>query len=119
MPINIEEQLLTFIHYYNRTRRVGHTYAMIHGVTNEGSENAIVICANSSHAKHIKDEVINSVITCSELYKLHDVKRPIVFDNFTLMTIFNDAMDEIHRLKQRNKELQALEEHVLKEKEDA
>jgi hypothetical protein len=98
--MNIKQNLESLYRYYFSTRGVGHTYTMLNGVVS--NPKVKVVTANIAHAKTLglKRE---QVITLDNLERLRGTNCPLVFDNYTLMCLLNDAIGEINRLE-KNKE---------------
>lgn len=95
---NIEEKLKFFVDYYNATRQVGHTMAVLNGAIISG---AIVVAINEQEVKSIIDKSCNQVDCISQHYleDLLGIKSPILFDNSVLHSLFSEALSEIKRLK--------------------
>jgi hypothetical protein len=99
--MNTKQQLETLYLYYNHIRGVGHTYTMLNGLTS--NPNAKVVVTNTGHAKtlNLKSE---QIIPLTNLEQLYGINCPLVFDNYTLMNLFANAIFEIHHLEKENEE---------------
>ena len=99
-----KQQLSTLLEYYSSSRRIGHTTAMLNGAFKVP---CVVIAASNESCRHIKTFNDNlRVISLTALdSQLRGVHSPILLDNFTLMTLFNGAFQEITKLENEIKEL--------------
>ena len=97
--MKIKETLNDLLHYYESTRQVGHTAAMIEGVAN--SPQTMVLVGNFAQGKCLMPKVsekqvvpIGSISTA-----LCDRRAPLVIDNAAMWLILHEAKKEIERLE--------------------
>lgn len=99
--MKIKEKLETLACYYDVTRCVGHTTAMIDGLKN--TDDALVICHSNEMCKHIKQKlnpkskVIIKSINSPNI--LSGYKKPLLIDNCALHSILLESLHEIQRLE--------------------
>lgn len=99
--MNIKKILKELVTYYECTRQVGHTTAVIEGVKNKPK--TIVIThsremSNYYNRLHL-DGFHNTISLDCVGNSLRGHNRPIVFDNAALHVIFNEALEKIESLE--------------------
>ena len=86
--------------HYDVTRQSGHTTALMEGANNVS--NPMIIAVDKNHMTFLKDLCKNksgSVIMLEDCDSyLRGRKSPILFDNYTLYTIFREVSKEFDRL---------------------
>ena len=92
--------------YYVTGRGSGHTDAMIDGARNSGD--VLVVVANHECVDYIKHELPNARVISYDA----DVGRhlaghhlPLLFDNFAIIRMLSELLDEIRLSKERADEL--------------
>jgi len=99
--MNIQETVKFLSSYYNRTRQVGHTTALMEGANN--TDNPIILAVDTNHMGNLRNICKNRSACVARLEScdtvLRGVKSPILFDNYTLHTLFLDISEEFDRLQ--------------------
>lgn len=102
--MNILGKLDAVWNYFEKTRGIGHTKAMMYGAMQ--TDNVIVVAASQDSARDLKfDEM--TIITLDSLDNLIGTKCPILFDNFALSSLLWSASNKIKSLKNRVNELES------------
>lgn len=95
----IKETLEVLLNYYETTRQVGHTTAMMEGAKNT---ECLVVVYNSQVEKGIKKmfpDSKNKYISIYGVDKLKDCKTPLLIDNSALFELLDEALKEISKLE--------------------
>ena len=101
MNWNIKEKLKHIIHYYGKTRRVGHTKTMIRGAQNV--DKVMVLGANEDHVRLLKREIPNSYcVSITNLDSFRGVNYPLLIDNSASDSLMRESLFEIDRLENRS-----------------
>lgn len=101
---NIREVLQTLVHYYDFTRQVGHTTAMMKGA---GNVDSTILVWNEHMRDHIKKlfpSSKNDYITIGGLNNLRSMKKPLALDNAAIHMVLLNALNRITELEQEVKE---------------
>jgi len=102
--VNIKNVLKSFLTYYDVSRQSGHTTVMFEGIKNlPETQTAIVVAQNFNHAKMLEQEHqhpnVYYVTPYSADARLRGRKGPMLFDNFALINIFEEAYHSIEKLE--------------------
>lgn len=95
--ITIKALLQDYLAYYQINRGAGHTQAVLKGAVNTG--NTLLVCASRQSAEILNGEVDTVILFDSD--KLRGFTRPLVWDNYALVTMFSMALTEINALDRR------------------
>lgn len=91
----------SLLEYYERTRGVGHTKATINGAGSSKSKACLLLAVDHKHAKFLRPKVTKGAL----VYVMHDLsvaadrRQPILLDNFTIITVLEEAVAEVKRLR--------------------
>lgn len=99
--MDVEKVLAELTNYYSSRGMVGNTHTMAYGAANS---NASVLVRNLSESRHIASLVgmeNKEFLTMRDIEKgaLRGLNKPIVMDNFFLMSLFLDLSAEMRSLK--------------------
>lgn len=96
-----ESDLSQLNFYFQQTRAVGHTHAMINGITDKCE---IVIAANHAHAQAIQRQMFENgklfrpcFVSLGKLEALMGVRAPAVLDHFTMTQVFARLIKDVAR----------------------
>jgi hypothetical protein len=90
----ILNKLQAVIDYYDRTRGVGHTHAVLNGAREEG---AFVLVHTQDFGKSLGKDV--APVTMGDFIKrTAGMRKPLVIDNYALTLLLMEAAEEIGRL---------------------
>lgn len=83
--------------YYGKTRTVGHTTAMLNGVRDAP---CIVLAVNLNHAQLLQKQIpaeskTESLLDVVKRGALLGEQMPLLIDNWTMVTICQDVLDEL------------------------
>lgn len=99
--MNITNKLKELLYYYQTSRQVGHTTVALEHV-----DDAIVLCNDRQHAKTLMRDFgtkKTKFIALTEAdYCFRGHRKPLVIDNYTMMTLLTEALREIHDLEVEN-----------------
>ena len=95
--MNIKKILKELVTYYECTRQVGHTTAVIEGLKNK--PRAIVVTHSLDNGNCFKLNDLHIIKLDYIGNSLREHNRPIVFDNAALHVIFNEALEKIESLE--------------------
>ena len=98
--MDIKIKLGTLVSYYEHTRRAGHTTLMKEGINNYQGDK-ILVAYKLEQGKIILDRKTDDVkiVSVNNIESLIGDNKPITFDNYALQTIFEEAYNEISRLR--------------------
>ena len=98
--MNIKRVLIELDAYYKGTRGKGHTEMMVNGACNT---DGIIVLATMNHQKNFKKPVKSKFISLEhfESGSIKSIRKPIAFDNATLMNIVSESLYEIQRLEDK------------------
>ena len=100
--MNIEELLSYIISYYKTTRGVGHTTVIREGVK---KTKAIIVVNKENEKNRVRnsfDIYSENIVTLQDIQKqLAGRHQPLVFDNYALIKIFDESLNEIQTQKKR------------------
>lgn len=86
--------------YLTANRQIGHTTAMVRGAQNVDS--VIVLAANHHSGELINKQLPNAtVIPITNIRAIRGKQKPMVIDNFALLSLCDDALAEIKRLQKQ------------------
>ncbi|NDB83309.1 MAG: hypothetical protein EB127_11365 [Alphaproteobacteria bacterium] len=101
--MNIKNILKELVTYYECTRQVGHTTAVIEGVRYKPKT---IVVTNykemSNHYRKVCSDEINTIILQNIGSSLRGRNEPIVFDNAALYVIFSEALKIIESIETKN-----------------
>lgn len=86
--------------YYQHTRQVGHTTAMIEGAKN--TEGVIILAHDMKYAKKLARQCSKGAtpVSLGSLeHRLRDHCRPLLIDNSAMWWLLQDAIKEIKELR--------------------
>jgi len=95
--------------YFDTRRGLGHTYTMINGVKNNVDKCAVLV-RNQSEAKYMFDMAGKGFRTFSwdgDFDRIRGLRFALVIDNNAMISILEDALDEIRKLRADNTALKA------------
>ena len=95
--MNIKKILKELVTYYECTRQVGHTTAVIEGLRNKPK--AIFVTHSLDNGDYFKLDDLHIIKIDYIGSSLRGHNRPIVFDNAALHVIFNEALEKIESLE--------------------
>jgi len=101
--MNIKNILKELVGYYECTRQVGHTTAVIEGARYKPK--TIVVTNSkemSNHYRKVCSDEINTIILQNIGSSLRGHNRPIIFDNAALHVIFSEALKTIESIETKN-----------------
>jgi hypothetical protein len=101
--MNIKNILKELVTYYECTRQVGHTTAVIEGLKDKPK--AIVVTNSKEMSNHYKEVCSDELHTIRLDYigsSLRGHNRPIIFDNAALHVIFSEALKIIENIETKN-----------------
>lgn len=102
--MKIQKTLEELLQYYQTTRAVGHTYAMINGAKN--TDNVLVLVHSQKYASEIKAKYPKAEFTgFLNLEGLRGKRKPLLIDNGAMCAILQNALIEIRELQKQNKDL--------------
>ena len=98
--MNIKRVLIELDTYYKGTRGKGHTEMMLNGAKNT---NGMIVLPAMNHQKNFKKPVKSKFISLEhfESGSIKSIRKPIAFDNATLMNIVSESLYEIQRLEDK------------------
>jgi len=101
--MNIKNILKELVTYYECTRKVGHTTAVIEGLRDKPKP--IVVTNSKEMSNHYRMLCPDELHTITLDYigsSLRGHNRPIVFDNAALHVIFSEALKTIESIETKN-----------------
>lgn len=97
--MSTKDQLETLARYFNLTRQVGHTTAMLEGAKNV---DCMVVAHNQQWADELKHMGARDAISLWSLkHRLMGIEAPLLLDNAAMFEICSGALAEINALEQR------------------
>lgn len=99
LSIRAREKAKAIADYFDRTKGVGHTKAMLNGLrATDRVKKVVCLVLDEQHANFIRSKVPESdpndlllvTPTQASLAKLDGVKAPMVADNYTLSVLFRE-----------------------------
>lgn len=104
--MNIKKILKEIVTYYECTRQVGHTTALIEGLRNKPKT---IVVTNSremnKYYNRLDIEELNTIsLDCISNTSFKGYNRPIVFDNAALFVLFKEILKEIEPLTSSKEE---------------
>ena len=102
--MDILDKLRELESYYQATRAVGHTYAMMHGALHTDHPQGIIILAHDmSYARDLARQCIKKQVVPISLHTLeHGLRghrKPLLIDNAALWQLLHEAATEIEKLR--------------------
>lgn len=92
----IGQKLSEIYNYYLITRNVGHTTLMKEG-TDNFKKDKLVLCVDVKHGHNMKIKP-SEMVTLHSLDRLRSCNKPLVMDNYTLITIFELMLSKYDKL---------------------
>lgn len=98
---NVKTTLKELVRYFDSTRGIGHTTAVIAGA--ENVDNCLVIAANIQDVHRLAEGDLFKVMTLAELGdgKMRGRACPVVLDNHALAELARQSLTEIARLEEK------------------
>lgn len=114
--MDIINKLETLIQYYSSTRGVGHTRSMLEGALHT---DCLVVTPNLGISKTFSDKGLKCVaLNNLEYGSLRGCKKPIVFDNSSILEICSDSLHHIAELKIKHKKELEISKSLVRDETD-
>jgi len=110
---SIKTTLQELVQYYDGTRGVGHTSAVIAGA--ENVEQCMVIASNVESLRRLAAPGLFKVMTLAELRngKMRGHDCPMVLDNHALTELARGSLAEISRLEYKIAQMKAVAQSIV------
>jgi hypothetical protein len=110
--MNAKQQLINLVQYFDNSRQVGHTTAMINGAK---QTDCIIISHNYSGSEYIKTLYPKGKVVALPAIE-HELKgqhQPVLLDNAAVVQVVQIALGEIERLERKITSMKRAAQEIL------